>query len=487
MSSVTFDLTRFPIPNKLFIGGKWVDSVTNNTQSLTSAVNDEVICKDLQWADTKDVDIAVESAAEGYQAWQALSKRERRDALTRYAQLIKDRAEEIYWLEAVLTGKAKSFITFEVDAAVEAFIYFAGLINSFHSQAVSYGDDHVQYTTYSPYGVCAAIVPFNGPLVCYALKAASALAAGNSLIVKASELNPFSTLFIVSLAIEAGIPPGVINCITGDGAAGSALAAHMKIRKISFTGSLTVARKVQVAAAQSNLKSVTLELGGKSPVIVYPDANLDKATEFCCHFLMLNGQGCMLGTRVYLHESIFDEMMPKIEATMQAYENNLGSNPLDQTTWSSPMFHRRQRESVLKFIEDGKKEAKLVRGGDIVEGKGCYIRPAIFTDPSPNARVLKEEIFGPVVVVCKFKDDDEIISLANDTEYGLGAYIWTRDIGRALRLSNKIEAGMIGINGLPWAPNTTFGGWKQSGTGVENGTLGMLDWTQHKSIKIQVE
>ncbi|GFP58998.1 aldehyde dehydrogenase [Trichoderma asperellum] len=372
MSSVTFDLTRFPIPNKLFIGGKWVDGVTNNTQSLTSAVNDEVVCKDLQWADTKDVDIAVESAAEGFQAWQALSK----------------------------------------------------------------------YTTYSPYGVCAAIVPFNGPLVCYALKAASALAAGNSLIVKASELNPFSTLFIVSLAIEAGIPPGVINCITGDGATGSALAAHMKIRKISFTGSLPVARKVQVAAAQSNLKSVTLELGGKSPVIVYPDANLDKATEFCCHFLMLNGQGCMLGTRVYLHESIFDEMMPKIEATMQAYENNLGSDPLDQTTWSSPMFHRRQRESVLKFIEDGKKEAKLVRGGDIVEGKGCYIRPAIFTDPSPNARVLKEEIFGPVVVVCKFKHDDEILSLANDTD-------------------NKIEAGMIGINGLPWAPNTTFGGWKQ--------------------------
>ena len=298
-------------------------------------------------------------------------------------------------------------------------------------------------------------------MVCYCIKAASALAAGNSLIVKASELNPFSTLFIVSLATEAGIPPGVINCITGDAVAGTALAAHMKIRKISFTGSLAVARQVQVSAAQSNLKSVTLELGGKSPVIVYPDANLDKATEFCCHFLMLNGQGCMLGTRVYLHKSIYDEMMPKIEGRVQAYENNLGSNPLDEGTWSSPMFHRRQLDRVLKFIEDGKKGAKLLRGGDVVEGKGCYIRPAIFTDPSPDSRVLNEEIFGPVVVVHKFKDDDEVIKLSNDTEFGLAAYIWTRDIGRALRISNRIEAGIIGINGLPWSPNTTFGGWKR--------------------------
>ncbi|KAL3426504.1 aldehyde dehydrogenase [Phlyctema vagabunda] len=487
MSSVVFDLNRYPIPNKAFIDGAWTESKANNLHSIVSAVNDEVVCKDVQWADERDVDVAVESSIKGYQAWQAMSKRERRDALLRYAQLIKDRAEEIYWLEAVLIGKAKSFSTFEVDTGAEAFVYFAGLINSFSSDTVSYGEDHIQYTNHYPYGVCAAIVPFNGPIVCYCIKAASALAAGNSLIVKASEWNPFSTLFIVSLATEAGIPPGVINCITGDGVAGNALAAHMKIRKISFTGSLPVARQVQVAAAQSNLKSVTLELGGKSPVIVYPDANLDKATEFCCHFLMLNGQGCMLATRVYIHESIFDEMMPKIEARVQAYEDNLGSNPLDESTWSSPMFHRRQLERVLEFIEEGKKDAKLVRGGEIVEGKGCYIRPTIFTDPSPNAKVLTEEIFGPVVVVGKFKDDEEVIKLTNDTEFGLAAYIWTRDIGRALRISNRIEAGVIGINGLPWSPNTTFGGWKQSGTGVENGTLGMLDWTQNKSIKIQVE
>lgn len=330
---------------------------------------------------------------------------------------------------------------------------------------------NLQYTTHNPYGVCAAVVPFNAPVICYFLKVAAALAAGNSLVVKASELNPFSTLFAVSLAVEAGIPPGTINCITGDGVAGNALASHMQVRKISFTGSLATARKVQIAAAQSNLKHVSLSLGGKSPVIVYPDANLDKATEACCHFLMLNGQGCMLATRVYLHEDVYDQMMPRIEGMVQAYESNLGLDPLQDGTWSSPMFTSGQKEKILKFIEQGKKEATLLRGGEIVEGKGCYIRPAIFVDPSPDAQVLKQELFGPVAVIEKFKDDEQVIKASNDTEFGLGAYIWTRDIGRALRLSSSIECGLVGINGLPWSAATTFGGWKRKYRGTKHMTI----------------
>lgn len=337
------------------------------------------------------------------------------------------------------------------------------------------------------------------------MKAAPALAAGNALIVKASEMNPFSTMFAVSLAIQAGIPPGTLNCLTGDGGAGNALARHMKIRKISLTGSLPTARLIQIAAAQSNLKSVTLELGGKSPVIVFPDADLDKATENCCNFLMLNGQGCMLGTRVYLHTTIYDEMMSKIKGMVQMYEDNLGSDPFGEGTWSSPLFHARQRDVVLQHIANAQEEATLLPGGgEVIEGDGCYIRPAIFTDPSPDARILKNEVFGPVVVISKFEDEDAVIKAANDSELGLGAYVWTRDVGRALRMSGKLEAGSVAVNGnvhVPWIPNTTTSGWKrklqfstaavdqsdtriESGQGIENGVSALLDWTQMKSVKI---
>ncbi|RMZ72786.1 aldehyde dehydrogenase [Pyrenophora seminiperda CCB06] len=488
MSSIEFDLTRYPIPIQLFINGEWIDSKTKKTQSLSSAVNDQVICRDIHWADCEDIDYAVESAASGLQTWRAFTKRERREALVRYAQLLREHHEEIFWLEAILTGKAKSFSTYEVDAAAETFLYFANSIDTFNGQLVSQEDNCIKYVTHQPYGICAAIVPFNGPVVCYSMKAAPALATGNALIVKASELNPFSTLFAVSLAVKAGIPPGVINCVTGDAVTGNALAMHMKIRKISLTGSLPTARAIQAASAQSNLKSVTVQLGGKSPVIVFPDADLDKAAESCCQFLMLNGQGCMLGTRIYLHETVFEEIMPKIKATVQAYEDNLQGDPFSEGTWSSPLFHHRQREIVVQHIEKGKTEATLLPGGgEVLPGKGCYIRPAIFTNPSPTASILKSEVFGPVIVVSTFKEEDEVIEAANDSELGLGACIWTRDIGRALRVSSKIEAGSIGVNGIthvPWEANTCTSGWKQSGQGVENGVAAMLDWTQTKSVKI---
>jgi len=293
------------------------------------------------------------------------------------------------------------------------------------------------------------------------MKIAPALAAGNVVIVKASDTNPFSTLFVVSLAVKAGIPPGVINCITGGVEAGAALAGHMKIRKISFTGSIATARHVQIAAAKSNLKSVTLELGGKSPIIVFPDADLDAAAQAASGFLTLNGQGCMLSTRLYVHESIRDLLVPKILAVVERYRVNLGSDPLHQATWSSPLFHGRQKETVLSYIESGKSEATLLTGGEGFRDQGCYVQPTVFIDPKPDARILKEEIFGPVLVIDTFKTDDEVLEKANDSEYGLGGFIWTRDIGRALRFSRALECGTVGINGPHWNPRTPFSGWKR--------------------------
>ncbi|SMR44262.1 unnamed protein product [Zymoseptoria tritici ST99CH_3D1] len=483
-----FDLGRYAIPHKLYIHGDWSDSSKQQTRSLTSAVTDQVICDNVHWATGEDVDRAVDSAERGLKAWQALSKRQRREALVKYGELLREHAQAIFWLEAVLTGKARSFSAYEVDAAAETFKYYASSIDTFHGQVISQEDECIKYTLHQPFGICAAVLPFNGPLVCFAMKAAPALAAGNALIVKASELNPFSTMLAISLSVEAGIPPGTINGLIGDGEAGNALASHMKIRKISFTGSLPTARLIQTAAAQSNLKSVTLELGGKSPIIVFPDADLDRAAEGCCQFLMLNGQGCMLGTRVYLHKTISDQVISRIQATVQMYEANLQSDPFRDDTWSSPLFNARQRETVLRYIEHGKSEATLLPGGgEVIDGSGCYIRPAIFTNPSSAASILKSEIFGPVVVISTFEEEDVVIKAANDSELGLGAFVWTRDIGRALRVSSQIEAGCVGVNGnpyVPWVANTTAGGWKQSGQGVENGFAALLDWTQTKSVKI---
>ena len=293
-------------------------------------------------------------------------------------------------------------------------------------------------------------------------KLAPALAAGNSIIIKASEFNPLSALFLASLAPEAGLPDGVFNCLVGGAEVGSALASHMKIRKISFTGSLNTGRKIQVAAAQSNLKSVTLELGGKSPVIVFPDADQEKAMEGVLLFMFINGQGCSHGTRLYLHEDIADSFLEKLVAYVKAAAGQLGTDPFTPGNISSPLYHHAQKQIVLDFIESGKKEATLLAGGNALGDKGCYIEPTVFANPKPDARVLKEEIFGPVLVVERFKTEEEALKAANNTEYGLAAYLWTKDVGRALRISRELEAGGVIVNGAGVVkPQYSMAGWKR--------------------------
>lgn len=360
----------------------------------------------------------------------------------------------------------------------------------------------LQYTLRQPWGICAGICPFNGVIVTLAMKAAPALACGNSIIIKTSETNPFSTLFMTSLAIEAGIPPGALNCLVGGAEAGNALSSHMDIRKISFTGSIGVGKLIQIAAAKSNLKSVTLELGGKSPIIVFPDANLEAALPAATLFLLMNGQGCALPTRLYVHESIAEEFIGRVKAMVEGHAKTLGGDPTAPSTYSSPLYHHRQKDVVLSYIESGKAEATLITGGKAVGEQGCYVEPTIFVDPAPNARVLKEEIFGPVLVVVRFSTDDEVLRMANDTEFGLAASIWTADMKRALRFAHKLEAGSVSVNGAGgYHPSVPMGGWKrksgsclyrfgtnfllESGQGLENGKEAMLDWTQLKSVALR--
>ncbi|KAM5352588.1 hypothetical protein ACJ41O_005310 [Fusarium nematophilum] len=480
------DTSRFPFPVQSFIGGKFVDSTGDEKHTLVSSVNDAVLTTELQWSNAQDVDLAVDSSRDGLRLWQAMTNDQRRDALIKYGKLIRENREQLHWLEAVLVGKDAGFCNMEIDVAADLFTYYANMIDKFQSEVVVAKDDTLQYTLRQPWGICAGVCPFNGVIITLAMKAAPALACGNSIIIKTSELNPFSTLFMASLATQAGIPPGALNCLVGGVEAGNALSSHMDIRKISFTGSIGVGKLIQVAAAKSNLKSVTLELGGKSPLIVFPDANLEKALPAATLFLLMNGQGCALPTRLYVHESIADEFVANLKAMVEEHGKSLGGDPTLASTRSSPLYHHRQKEVVLSYFEAGSKEATLLTGGKPVGDKGCYVEPTIFVEPQPDARVLREEIFGPVLVVVKFSTEDEVVEVASDTEFGLAAYVWTADISRALRLSQKLEAGTVSVNGAGgFHPSVPMGGWKQSGQGVENGKEAMIDWTQSKSVAIK--
>ena len=302
-------------------------------------------------------------------------------------------------------------------------------------------------------------------MITFAMKAAPAVAVGNVMISKASEMNPFSTIVLGELAIKAGFPPGTLNVLVGAAEAGVALSSHMKIRKISFTGSVAVGKKIQIAATNSNLKRVTLELGGKSPVLVFPDADVDKAVENASYFLQLNGQGCILGTRIYVHESISERFIAGLKARVEDYASTLGADPMDATTMSSPMYHERQRDTVMRFIEQGKTEAELITGGETWGDQGCYIKPTLFFKPKSGAEIVTKEIFGPVAVIDTFKTEAEVVARANDTEYGLGAALYTKDLSRAMRVSAALEAGTVTVNNArSFHPAMPFGGFKSEST-----------------------
>lgn len=294
------------------------------------------------------------------------------------------------------------------------------------------------------------------------MKATPALAAGNVIVSKVSEFNPLSSLLMGELAIKAGFPPGVLNVVVGAIETGSVLSHHMKIRKISFTGSVAVGRKVQLAATNSNLKRVSLELGGKSPLLVFQDADINKAVaDATTNLLTLNGQGCILATRVYVHASIVDNFVQRMRAQLEAHAKTLGKGPLDSGTVSAPLAHHGQLARVLNFLEVGKTEAELVTGGGRFGSKGCYVEPTIFYKPKQDAEIMRKEIFGPVLCISTFEDEQSVIAAANNTEYGLGAYVYTKDLDRALRVSSQLEAGTVAVNTTATMhQNFPYGGFK---------------------------
>ncbi|SBW84705.1 Putative aldehyde dehydrogenase DhaS [Pseudomonas veronii 1YdBTEX2] len=373
----------------------------------------------------------------------------------------------------------------DLPAAIEVFRYMGGWCSKIAGKTlpVSFdGKEYHAYTRHEAVGVVGAITPWNYPLALGAWKIASALAAGCTMVIKPTELTPLSTLRLVELCLEAGLPEGVLNVINGHGhEAGAALAQHPDVNKITFTGSTAVGKKI-VEYSLGNLKRVTLELGGKSPSIVFDDADLDQVGLGAALAVFFNsGQICFAATRLFVQENVYDQVVEAVAAAAQQF--TVG-NGLDPQTMLGPLVSAKQQDRVLGYIESGMEQgARLVCGGKRIGDKGYFVEPTVFADATPSMKIVSEEIFGPVVSVMKFKDAEEVTRLANDSQYGLAANIWTRDIKKAHKVAHRLEAGSVWINchGI-LDPALPFGGFKQSGWGREVSEEGLLAYTETKTV-----
>ncbi|CAO3654727.1 unnamed protein product [Mucor fragilis] len=469
----------------LFINNEFVKG--SDTIETINPATGKVIAH-VQAADKKDVDAAVQAASDAFHGpWSKMTPSGRAALMFKLADLIDRDNEELSQIETLDNGKGITFSRlFDCKQIAVTLRYFAGYADKVHGKVID-TEGALSYTRHEPIGVCGAIIPWNFPVMMLGWKLGPALATGNTVVVKTSEMTPLSALKVCQLAVEAGFPPGVINIITGYGAvAGDALSRHMKVSKIAFTGSTAVGRRIMQAAAESNLKKVTLELGGKSPNIIFDDADLDQAVRWAHKGIFFNhGQCCCAGSRIYVQESIHDKFLEKFkEYTSQT---KLG-NPHDDDTFQGPQVSQTQFDRIMGYIESGKEQgATCYMGGKRWGDEGYFIEPTVFTDVKEDMTIVREEIFGPVVTVSKFKDVDDVLKMALDTDYGLAAAVFTKDTARAIDVSNRLQAGTVWVNCYNELDyNTPFGGFRQSGIGRENGEYALDNYIQVKTVKINV-
>ncbi|MDX7986768.1 betaine-aldehyde dehydrogenase [Xenorhabdus sp. 12] len=485
-------MTHFGL-QKLYIHGAYVDSSQpeNPVFDAINPANGEVIAQ-FQSATEQDVDLAVESAIQGQKIWAAMTAVERSRVLHKAVNILRERNDELAELETLDTGKAFSE-TQQLDIASGADVleYYAGLIPALEGQQIPLRESSFVYTRREPLGVVAGIGAWNYPIQIALWKSAPALAAGNAMIFKPSEVTSLTTLKLAEIYTEAGLPDGVFNVLTGAGhEVGHYLATHPKIAKLSFTGGTVTGKKVMANASGSNLKEVTMELGGKSPLIIFDDADLDRAADIA---MMANffssGQVCTNGTRVFVPKSLLSQFEDKILERVKRIR--IGS-PLDPNTNFGPVVSFPHMESVLRYIESGKNSsARLLCGGErILEGelaKGAFIAPTVFSDCTDDMLIVREEIFGPVMSILTYETEEEVIARANNTNYGLGAGLVTNDLSRAHRVIHQLEAGICWINTWGESPAAVpVGGYKHSGVGRENGLITLQNYTQIKSIQVEL-
>jgi acyl-CoA reductase-like NAD-dependent aldehyde dehydrogenase len=475
---------------QLFINNEFVNSASGKTFKDVNPATFEEIAQ-IQEGDKADVNKAVTAARKAFalgSPWRKMDPSERSKLLNKLADLIERDTATLATLETMDMGKPFNFAVSDMNAASKWFRYYAGYVDKICGKTVPVDGKYFCYTRMEPVGVVGCILPWNFPLMILAWKLGPALAAGCTVVVKPAEQTPLTALHFAALAKEAGVPPGVINIVPGYGpTAGHAISSHMDIEKVSFTGSSEVGRLIQKAAAESNLKKVTLELGGKSPNIVFADADLDFAVEMSHFSLFMNmGQCCTAGSRCYVQEGIYDKFVEKSVA--RAKTRAIG-DPFDPKTESGPQVDEDQYKKILDLIESGKKEgAKLLCGGGKKGDKGYFIENTVFADVKDNQRIAREEIFGPVQQIIKFKSIDEVIPRANDTSYGLAAGVFTTDIDKALTIAHSVRAGTVWVNCYHVVnPGAPFGGFNESGIGREHGEDGIKEYMENKTVYVQVK
>ena len=473
----------------LFIDNEWLDGKQGKTFECFSPANGERLatCVD---ATAEDVDIAVMAATKAFESWKKVSPQERMTMLLKIADLIDENAEKLAMVETLDNGKPiRETAAIDVPLASDHFRYFAGAVRTEEGEAVMIDDNTLSLILREPIGVVGQIVPWNFPFLMAAWKLAPALAAGNCVVLKPSSVTSLSTLEFAKLLAQV-LPPGVVNVITGRGSvSGEAMLRHDGFSKLAFTGSTEIGYTVAEAAAQKIIPA-TLELGGKSANIYFPDAPWEKAIEGLQIGILFNqGQVCCAGSRAFVHEDIYDKFLEEAAAAFDRVKVGL---PWEKDTVMGAQINEAQVKKILGYVDIGKKEgARVVTGGyRVTEGgldKGCFVKPTILADVTNDMTVAQEEIFGPVVCVIPFTDEDEVIRMANDNEYGLGGAVWTKDINRAFRVARGVETGRMWVNNYNSLPaHAPFGGYKKSGIGRETHKVILEHYTQMKNIYISL-
>lgn len=492
MSNLSIEL-KTPItgtykqPTGLFIDNEWVEGVDKKTFEVINPTTEEVICS-VSEATEKDVDLAVAAARKAFEGvWRETTPQQRSILLLKLADLAEKNLDLLAAVESLDNGKSITMARGDVGAVVGCIRYYGGWADKIEGKTLDVAPDMFHYTKQEPIGVCGQIIPWNFPLLMFAWKISPALATGNTVVLKTAEQTPLSALVFANLVKEAGFPPGVLNIISGFGkVAGAAVASHMDIDKIAFTGSTLVGRSIMKAAASSNLKKVTLELGGKSPNIVFNDADIEQAISWVNFGIYYNhGQCCCAGSRIYVQDGIYDKFVAAFKK--RALENKVG-DPFAADTFQGPQVSQVQYERIMGYIESGKQEGATVETGGARHGdKGYFIQPTIFTNVTQNMKIMQEEIFGPVCAIAKFSTEDEVIKMGNDSSYGLAAAVHTNDLNTALRVTNRLRAGTVWVNCYNLLRHEVpFGGYKQSGIGRELGEAALANYTQNKSVAIRL-
>jgi aldehyde dehydrogenase (NAD+) len=479
---------------KLFIDGKYEDAVSGRSIPVMNPATGDQLAT-VPDAGPEDVDRAVDAARRSFEGrvWRGIQASQRERIIWRIGEMIQENKEELAMLESLNNGKTfREALRGDIPPASDIFFYYAGWVRKICGETIPVDGDYLNYTMREPVGVVGMITAWNYPMLLAAWKVAPALATGCSMVIKPSEMTPLTTFKLAEYCLAAGVPPGAVNVVTGYGrTAGEALGRNNNIDKIAFTGSIRTARALMKASAESNLKPLSLELGGKSPNIIFPDADLDRALKAAFWGIYANkGEVCSAGSRLLVHEKIYDQFVTRLAE--RARSMKVG-NPLEASSEMGSQISQAQMQRILDYIAVGKQEgARVLCGGERdVEGskaRGFYMMPTVFADVKPQMKIAQEEIFGPVLAALKFRDSEEAAEIANSTIYGLVSAVWTRDIRLAHWMAQQIKAGSVWINDYNCFDSASpFGGYKQSGFGREMGPHAIESYTRVKSVWVSLQ